>query len=130
MRSDTFKDLSSPNFWLAKMKEDLKKYIQLYPRCSQNILVRHKHSGLLPLLNLRIPQWHSIAKDLITNLSSRETCDQLWVIIARYIKIPHYSQLLKLKKMEKDLSIVFSRAICRPYSIAADITLIGTLSLS
>jgi hypothetical protein len=59
--------------------------------------------------------------ELITDLPLSKDCNQLWVIIDRFIKIAHFIPLKKDQKIAEYLVRIFAYEIWRFYSIPTDI---------
>jgi hypothetical protein len=76
---------------------------------------------LLSPLELPYAPWTSIAMDFITDLPLSEDCDQLWVIIDRFMKMAHFIPLKKDQKTAEHLVKIFAHEIWRFYGIPIDI---------
>jgi hypothetical protein len=76
---------------------------------------------LLSPLELPYAPWTSIAMDFITDLPLSEDCDQLWVIIDRFMKMAHFILLKKDQKIAEHLVRIFAYEICRFHGIPTDI---------
>jgi hypothetical protein len=61
--------------------------------------------------------------DFITDLLLSEDCNQLWVIIDRFIKIAHFIPLKKDQKIAEHLLRIFAHDIWRFHGIPTDIIL-------
>jgi hypothetical protein len=59
--------------------------------------------------------------DFITDLPLSEDCDQLWVIIDRFMKMAHFIPLKKDQKTAEHLVKIFARKIWRFHGIPTDI---------
>jgi hypothetical protein len=59
--------------------------------------------------------------DFITDLPLSEDCNQLWVIIDRFIKMAHFIPLKKDQKIAEHLVKVFAHEIWRFHGILTDI---------
>jgi len=68
------------------------------PECQKNNTARHQLYGLSSPLELPYTPWQSITMDFIMELPLAEGCDQLWVVIDRFMKMVHFLPLEKEKK--------------------------------
>jgi hypothetical protein len=59
--------------------------------------------------------------DFITDLPLSEDCNQLWVIIDRFMKIAHFILLKKDQKRAEYLERIFAHEIWRFHGIPIDI---------
>jgi hypothetical protein len=92
---DKMIELIQCNFWWPKMDQEIIEYIRSYLECQKDKVTCHKLYGLLSPLELPYVPWTSIAMDFITDLPLSEDCNQLWVIINRFMKMAHFIPLKK-----------------------------------
>jgi putative transposase len=105
------------------MDQDIIEYIRSCLECQKDKATHHKLYGLLSLLELPYAPWISIAIDFITDLPLSEDCNQLWVIVNRFMKIAHFILLKKDQKIAEYLVRIFAYEIWRFHSILTDIIL-------
>jgi cytochrome b len=77
------------------MDQEIIEYIRRYLEYQKDKVTCHKPYGLLLPLELPYAPWTSIAMDFITDLLLSEDCDQLWVIVNRFMKMAHFIPLKK-----------------------------------
>jgi putative transposase len=77
------------------MDQEIIEYIRSCSECQKDKVLYHKPYGLLSPLELPYTLWISIAMDFITDLPLSEDCNQLWVIIDRFMKMAHFILLKK-----------------------------------
>jgi hypothetical protein len=105
------------------MDQEIIEYIRSCLEYQKDKVTCHKPYSLLSPLELPYTQWTSIAMDFITDLALSEDCDQLWVIIDRFMKMAHFILLKKDQKTAEHLVRIFTCEICRFHSIPTDIIL-------
>jgi hypothetical protein len=118
---DRMIELIQHNFWWPKMDQEIIEYIRSSIECQKDKAIHYKPYGLLSPLELPYPPWTSIAMDFITDLPLSEDCDQLWVIIDRFMMMAHFIPLKKDQKTAEYLVKVFTHEMWRFYSIPIDI---------
>jgi hypothetical protein len=118
---DKMIELIRYNFWWPKMDQEIIEYVRRCLECQKDKVTYHKPYGLLSLFELPYALWTTIAIDFITDLPLYEDCDQLWVIIDRFMKIAHFIPLKKDQKTAEHLVRIFAYEIWRFHGILIDI---------
>ena len=72
---------------MARIKEDIKKYVQGCFKCQQNKVQHQRKSGELHLLNIPQGPWQEISIDVIGLLSKSNGMDTIIVIVDRFTKM-------------------------------------------
>jgi putative transposase len=80
------------------MDQGIVEYVRSCLECQKDKATWHIPYGLLLPLELLYAPWISIAMDFITDLPLSEDCDQLWVIIDRFMKMAHFIPLKRIKR--------------------------------
>ena len=99
------------NVWWPSMIKEIEEYVKSCPDCQKNKAKCHKQYGLLSPLELPYAPWQSIAMDFITNLLLSNGCTELWVVINRFTKMPHFIPLKENTKTAADLARRFAKEI-------------------
>jgi hypothetical protein len=105
------------------MDQEIIEYIRSCLEYQKDKATCHKLYGLLLPLELPYTPWTSITIDFITDLPSSHDCDQLWVIIDRFMKMAHFIPLKKDQKTSEYLLSILAHEIWRFYGIPTDIIL-------
>jgi hypothetical protein len=120
-RQDTMIELIRWNFWWPNMDQEIIEYIRSCLECQKDKATCYKPYGLLSPLELPYAPWTSITMDFITDLPLSKDCDQLWVIIDRFMKMAHFIPLKKDQKTAEHLVRIFACKIWRFHGIPTDI---------
>jgi hypothetical protein len=75
------------------MDETIIDYIQSCMECQKDKIAYHLKYGLLQPLELPYAPWQSIAMDFITDLPESSGCNQLWVVVDRFMKMAYFIPL-------------------------------------
>jgi hypothetical protein len=92
---DKMIELIRRHFWWPKIDQEIIEYIRCWLECQKDKASCHKPYGLLPPLELPYTPWISIDMDFITDLPLSLDCNQLWVIVDRFMKMAHFIPLKK-----------------------------------
>ena len=84
---------------MARIKEDIKKYVQGCFKCQQNKVQHQRKSGELHLLNIPQGPWQEISIDVIGLLSKSNGMDTIIVIVDRFTK------MIRLKMTMTNISL-------------------------
>jgi hypothetical protein len=103
------------------MDQEIIEYIRHCLECQKDKVTYYMLYGLLSPLELPYALYISIAMDFITDLPLSEDCDQLWVIIDRFMKMAHFILLKKDQKIAEHLVKVFTYDIWRFHSIPTEV---------
>jgi putative transposase len=103
------------------MDQEIIEYIRSCLECQKDKATCHKLYSLLSLLELLYAPWISIAIHFMTDLPLSKDCDQLWVIIHRFMKIAYFILLKKDQKIAEYLVRIFTCRIWRFHGILIDI---------
>jgi len=121
MGQDKTIELIRWNIWWPKMNERIINFVGSCPKCQKNKTAQHQPYRLSSPLELPYAPWQSIAMDFITELPLSEGCDQLWVVIDRFMKMAHFLFLDKEKKTAANLAVVFAREVWKYHGLPTDI---------
>ena len=121
MGQDKTIELIRRNFWWPGMDKRIIDYVRSCAERQKNKANRHHPYRLSSPLELPFAPWQSIAMDFITELPESEGCDQLWVVIDRFIKMAHFLPLPKEGKTAADLEVIFTGEIWKHHGLPTDI---------
>jgi len=121
MGQDKTIELIRRNFWWPRMNEQITDFVRSCLQYQKNKAARHQPYGLLTPMELPYAPWQSIAMDFITDLPLSERCDQLWLIIDRFMKMAHFIPLQKDSKSASDLARTFAWEVWRHHGLPSDI---------
>ena len=112
------------SYWWPKMRERIKKWIQICDSCQKNKPYQLKKQGLLKPLAIPTRPWESVSMDLITDLpKTPEGYDAIITVVDRLTKMAHFIPCTTKVKAH-ELAEFFRKEIIKhhglPKSIVSD----------
>ena len=112
------------SYWWPKMRERIKRWIQICDSCQKNKPYQLKTQGLLQPLKIPERPWQSVSMDLITDLpKTPRGHDAIITVVDRLTKMAHFIPCTTTVKAS-ELAVFFRREIVRlhgtPQSIVSD----------